>query len=173
MKEAAVLIDLEGHPFYWHMPNDRSGAAIPDSRPLWDVIWENRARLSGIAHTHPGYDPKPMPSHEDLTTFAAIEAGLGKRLKWWLVTGYQSSIVTWQGRRGYVTGWAGSESWSRELLIRSGFAFIPKDEPADGDPLHHDSPAHGSMFCYGCGGFRAPNNVCPVRTCPSRFGSPV
>ena len=91
MKEVGVLIDLEGQPIYWHLPEDRSSGALPDSRNLWDVIWENRDKVSGFAHTHPGYG-KPGPSYTDITTFAAIETGLGRRLHWWIATGDQLSV---------------------------------------------------------------------------------
>lgn len=85
MREACVVLDRNGHPIHWHLPGDRTVCAIPDSRSLWDVIWENRERLGGIAHTHPG-SGVPAPSHEDVTTFAAVEAALGRRLNWWIVS---------------------------------------------------------------------------------------
>jgi hypothetical protein len=131
MKEAAVLLDLDGQPFYWHMPNDRSGGAIPDSRPLWDVIWENRARLRGIAHTHPGYG-KLGPSREDITTFDAIERGLGRHLEWWISSG-DSLVLCLREKEHQAPRYTVSLAcvdllsevplipWVRELRIRSGF----------------------------------------------------
>ena len=98
MMEAGVLLDLDGHPIYWHTPNDRSGGALPDSRDLWEVIWENRANLLGFAHSHPGYG-KPGPSHTDLTTFIAIEEGLGKHLQWWIASGDCLAVVLHAGER--------------------------------------------------------------------------
>lgn len=83
--EAGVLLDLNQQPLYWHIPPDRSGGALPDSRDLWDVIWENRNNISGFAHSHPG-GGVPGPSHTDITTFAAVESGLGKRLIWWIIS---------------------------------------------------------------------------------------
>ena len=50
-----------------------------------DRIWSNRDRIGGVAHTHP-WEGTTSPSSTDLTTFAAIEAGLGKRLYWPIVT---------------------------------------------------------------------------------------
>ncbi len=85
MLETAVLIDLGGAPLYWHAPAGRSSAAIPDSRALWEALWLHRFELLGVAHTHPG-SGVPSPSCEDLTTFAAVEAGLGVRLVWWIAT---------------------------------------------------------------------------------------
>ena len=41
--------------------------------------------LAGVAHSHPG-GGIPTPSWEDLTTFAAVEDGLGQRLVWWIVS---------------------------------------------------------------------------------------
>lgn len=83
--EAGVLVDLEGKPIYWHTPSDRSTAALPDSRDLWMVFWENRERISGFAHSHPGTGV-PGPSGTDITTFDAIERALGMRLYWWIIS---------------------------------------------------------------------------------------
>lgn len=81
MMEAGVLLGRDNSVIHWHTPNERSGGALPDSRDLWDIIWENRAIVTGFAHTHPG-SGIPGPSHTDITTFAAIEAALGKHLNW-------------------------------------------------------------------------------------------
>ncbi len=176
MREAGVLIDLKGAPIYWHMPPGRSGGSLPDSRDLWDVIWENRANLSGFAHTHPGYG-NPGPSQTDITTFQAIEAGLGKRLEWPIVSGdslvvvYHSSLVGDEIDKYLVEGpWEDEHPWVAELRIRSGFPFTPANEPLDGDPRFHGTDAHGCMPCYGCGGFRGPNDVCASLNCSTRMG---
>ena len=84
-REVAVVIAQDGTPLYWHVPPDASGAAIPDSQDLWAVIWSNRDRILGVAHTHP-WDGKAWPSTTDLTTFDAIERALGRGLTWWVVT---------------------------------------------------------------------------------------
>ena len=85
MIETAFVFDTSGRSIYWHEPPDRSAGAIPDSRDLWDVLWDNREVLGGVAHTHP-WHCEPFPSGTDLTTFAAVEAGLGKRLVWPIAT---------------------------------------------------------------------------------------
>lgn len=132
MMEAGVLLDLKGHPIFWHTPNDRSGGALPDSRTLWDVMWENRDRISGFAHTHPGYG-KPGPSYTDITTFAAIEEALGKRLDWAIASGDKLCLCWHTTDKSMVT--VGdyqvfqvepvpdhvNERWLRELRRRSGF----------------------------------------------------
>jgi hypothetical protein len=85
VREAGVLLDKNRRPLYWHAPAGRSVAYLPDSRDLWDVIWENRATISGFAHVHPG-GGVPWPSNEDVTTFHAVEVALGVRLEWWIAT---------------------------------------------------------------------------------------
>jgi hypothetical protein len=85
MLETAVILDLDSQPIFWHMPHGRTSVHIPDSHNLWDIIWNNRSIISAIAHSHPGKG-KPSPSHEDLTTFSAIEAALGKKLLWPIIT---------------------------------------------------------------------------------------
>lgn len=90
MIETAVVIGKRG-PLYWHLPPGRSGGSIPDSRRLWDVIWENRKEIVGIAHTHPGSGPTG-PSTTDLTTFGAIERALGMKLRWWIASSDTLSV---------------------------------------------------------------------------------
>lgn len=83
--EAGVLIDENNDAIYWHTPPDRSVGYLPDSRPLWDVIWASRKNLSGFAHSHPGKG-LPWPSNEDLSTFKAVESALGRSLSWYITS---------------------------------------------------------------------------------------
>lgn len=94
--ETAIVIDRDDLPVHWHLPPGRTAVAIPDSRELWNVLWKHRETLGGIAHTHPG-GGIPVPSKEDLTTFAACEAGLGRRLRWWIVTRDNTRCYAWSG----------------------------------------------------------------------------
>ena len=61
-----------------------SRASIPDSRERWQIIWDHRAEITEIAHSHPGTFLDF--SGEDLTTMQAIEAGLGRKLIWSIIT---------------------------------------------------------------------------------------
>jgi hypothetical protein len=94
--EAGVVVDHHGNALHWHLPEGRSGGSLPDSRELWDVIWDNRTRISGIAHSHPGRGI-PGPSHTDVTTFAAVEAALGCRLNWWITSEDHVVVCRWEG----------------------------------------------------------------------------
>lgn len=87
---------MRGEVIREHLPPGRSGGSLPDDRSLWDFIWENRDGISGIAHSHPG-SGTPSPSHTDVTTFAAIEAALGKRLDWWIISSDSMVLVSWKG----------------------------------------------------------------------------
>lgn len=121
MMEAGVLLAGD-RPIYWHSPANRTTVALPDSRPLWDVIWENRGQLSGMAHSHPGRG-QPGPSYEDVTTFASIEQALGRRLDWWIISEDSFVLLRWDGpgrldyRQPAVKGpiWFGGPSWIKEL----------------------------------------------------------
>jgi hypothetical protein len=93
MMEAGVVLDMRGEVIREHLPPGRSGGSLPDDRSLWDFIWENRDDVSGIAHSHPG-SGTPSPSNTDITTFAAIEAALGKRLDWWIISSDSVVLVT-------------------------------------------------------------------------------
>lgn len=94
--EVALVFDDSGGPIHWHKPNGASAGAIPDSRELWYVLWESRHNLGGVAHTHP-WNGVPVPSQEDVTTFAAVEAGLGKRLLWPIITLDNAYYHQWRG----------------------------------------------------------------------------
>lgn len=105
MMEVAVVIDIEGRPIHWHLPPNRSAVSIPDTRDLWEILWENRETLAGVAHSHPG-SGVPGPSGIDITTFAACEAGLGKRLRWWITSSDNLIELAWKGpERLNYTGW--------------------------------------------------------------------
>jgi hypothetical protein len=94
--EAGYVFDFHGGLIHWHVPPDRSMSALPDSRSLWDVLWKNREILGGVAHTHP-FTGVAVPSQTDLTTWAAVEQGLGQRLVWPIVTFSQVGYFTWEG----------------------------------------------------------------------------
>jgi hypothetical protein len=96
MMEAGAVIGSDGEVIFWHSPDGRHGGALPDSRELWDVLWENRASIRGFAHSHPG-SGVPGPSYTDVTTFAAVEAALGRRLTWWITSSDCTSVVQWCG----------------------------------------------------------------------------
>jgi hypothetical protein len=98
--EAGLVVDLDGEPLHWHLPPGRSGGSLPDSRELWDVIWANRQRISGIAHSHPGHGI-PGPSHQDVTTFSAVDLALGRRLQWWITSADRVVLVRWRGPGSY------------------------------------------------------------------------
>lgn len=96
MMEAGVVLDLKGNALHWHLPENRSVGALPDSRSLWDVIWENRDNISGFAHSHPGWG-LTGPSYTDVTTFKAIEQALGKELDWFICSGNTMIVAKYSG----------------------------------------------------------------------------
>lgn len=96
MRETGVVVDKNGQPIFWHIPGDRTTVALPDNRTLWDVLWDNRLIVQGVAHTHPG-SGVPGPSFTDVTTFAAIESSLGRRLDWWIASDDNIIVARWVG----------------------------------------------------------------------------
>jgi hypothetical protein len=85
LEAGVVLTWYDRMELHWHIPKDRTIGYLPDSQDLWHTFWVHRERITGFAHTHPG-SGVPSPSQEDLTTFEAIEAGLGKRLAWFIAS---------------------------------------------------------------------------------------
>ena len=102
MIETGVVIDVEGRPVFWHLPAGRTGASLPDSPTLWNVLWDHHKSgvLLGFAHSHPG-SGIPGPSYTDVTTFAAIESALGRRLAWWITSSDHVIRLQWQGPEPY------------------------------------------------------------------------
>jgi len=121
MIEVGAVIAKNGEVLHWHQPPGRTGGSIPDTRDLWDVIWESRDIISGFAHSHPG-GGVPAPSLTDVTTFAAIEAALGKRLDWWITSSEYLVVLNWLGpeRHDYKGSVIHKEpDWASELRSRS------------------------------------------------------
>ncbi|MCK9567620.1 hypothetical protein M0R72_01560 [Candidatus Pacearchaeota archaeon] len=99
MMEAGVLLGPNNSVIHWHTPNARSGGSLPDSVDLWQIIWENCAIVSGFAHTHPG-SGVPGPSHTDITTFIAVEKGLGKHLNWFILSSDSQALCLFDNEMG-------------------------------------------------------------------------
>ena len=85
MMETVLVFNRMGKTICFHEPAGQTSGSVPDTRSLWDILWEHRENLGGVAHTHPWEGPA-QPSGTDITTFDAIERGLGKRLLWPVVT---------------------------------------------------------------------------------------
>lgn len=115
--ETGVLVNGEG-VIAWHMPSDRSAGHLGDDRSLWDLIWEYREDSTlGFAHTHPG-SGIPGPSWTDITTFAAVEAGLGRRINWWITSSDHVIHLCWIGPEKHLytsTVVEGVPDWADQL----------------------------------------------------------
>ena len=85
MLEAAFMFDYVGNVMKWHLPPGRSSGYIPDTVSLWEFLRDNRDTVKGVAHLHP-WDGPAAPSHVDLTTFFALDNGLGKNHFWPIFT---------------------------------------------------------------------------------------
>ena len=81
VREVCFLIG-EGGAILW-ADTDGSPGALPDSRRRWEQIWNLRASLVEIAHSHP-HGPAAF-SDEDETTMAALDAALGVSLRYSVV----------------------------------------------------------------------------------------
>jgi hypothetical protein len=126
--EAAVVVGAdEKQVLYWHLPPNRHSVALPDSRKLWEVYWENRRSMSGQAHSHPGTG-WPGPSWEDITSYEACESGLGRRYKWWIASMDRLVVVQWAGPGRYdykATPVHEAPPWVDELRRHS----VPEENP--------------------------------------------
>lgn len=97
MIEVGVVLGLNHEVLRWHQPPGASSGHLPDSRELWLFFAENRDRIIGFAHLHP-WNGEAWPSPMDLSTFAAIELGLDKRLEWWVATFTEVGRWSWDGQ---------------------------------------------------------------------------
>jgi len=118
MIEAGAVISREGSVLFWHLPPGRTAGSLPDSRTLWDVLWDafKSDTLLGFAHSHPG-SGVPGPSYSDVTTFAAVEAAIGKRLDWWITSSDHVILLRWTGpdKLSYRATIIEAPSWVAEL----------------------------------------------------------
>jgi hypothetical protein len=115
MIETGIVLNKVGEMIFLHMPPSRTAVSLPDSYILWEVLWTNKHNISGFAHNHPG-EGYPAPSSTDLTTFAAIEAGLGMRLDWWIASEDRVTLIQWNGEQ--YDGqriWTNAFRWVKEL----------------------------------------------------------
>jgi hypothetical protein len=80
-REVCFLIGVGGS-ILWADASE-SPVALPDSRDRWEAIWELRHDLYEIAHSHP-VGPSAF-SAEDLSTMAALDAALGRKLRYSVV----------------------------------------------------------------------------------------
>jgi hypothetical protein len=103
VQEVRMVFDRAGVPLYWPHDPDASSVYLPESPLLWDYLWENRANIGGVAHTHP-WNGEAAPSHTDVTTFSALERGLGCRLWWPIVTFTDAVTFEWKGPGEYEYG---------------------------------------------------------------------
>jgi hypothetical protein len=84
MNEREVLFLLDADDAILWSDASQSPIALPDSRARWEAIWRLRERLAEIAHTHP-IGPAAF-SREDETTMTALDAALGRALRYSVVT---------------------------------------------------------------------------------------
>lgn len=80
-QEVCFLIGFDGS-ILW-ADASTSPVVLPDSRDRWEAIWQLRHELAEIAHSHP-VGPSAF-SAEDTSTMAALDAALGRRLRYSVV----------------------------------------------------------------------------------------
>ncbi len=88
--------------------------ALPDSRARWEAIWHHREQLAEIVHSHP-LGPRAF-SHEDETTMAALDAALGKPLRFSVLA--PDGLVVRDGGQVFFSG--ASPWWAELLRLASG-----------------------------------------------------
>ena len=93
-----------------------SPVALPDSRQRWEAIWSRREQLVEIAHSHP-VGPHAF-SQEDSTTMAALDAALGRRLRFSVVSPTGRVVRDEHGNE--TTEHQSEPAWVSELRRKSG-----------------------------------------------------
>jgi hypothetical protein len=119
MREVFFLIDTAGAVIL--IDEGRSAVAIADSRTRWEAIWDARDRIGEIAHSHP-VGPLAF-SEEDETTFAALEAGLGKALVFSVIA--PNGMIRRENGRDSIV--ASEPAWATELRRVSGMLETKTD----------------------------------------------
>lgn len=112
MREVLFLIG-RNQRVLWAEPG-QSPSSLPDSRQRWEAIWRLRDELVEVAHSHP-LGPAAFSS-EDETTMTALQAALGRPLRFSVVTP-DEVIVRDEGRTVRATP---EPAWANELRRASG-----------------------------------------------------
>ena len=108
MREVFFLIGRDGALLFADASQE-DPSALPDSPARWQAIWQHRAELTELCHSHP-LGPLAF-SAEDESTMAALNAALGRKLTF--------SIVAPGGmlrRAGEQEGIVALEPWWAPLL---------------------------------------------------------
>jgi hypothetical protein len=115
--EVCFLIGQD-HAVIW---NDASASAfaLPDSRTRWITIWERRAELTEIAHSHP-FGPLGF-SEEDRTTMIALRSALGRDMRFSVVA--PNGMMADEGGRQFFVD--PEPPWAAELRKASGMTAKP------------------------------------------------
>jgi hypothetical protein len=80
-REVCLLIGRDGDVL-WSDESDNP-FLLPDSRERWEAIWQLRAELAEVAHSHP---EGPLGfSAEDESTMSALTSALGRPLRFSVV----------------------------------------------------------------------------------------
>lgn len=132
--EAGVLVGVDLNPIIWHLPPNRNVGALPDSRDLWETMWEHRKTILGFAHSHPG-SGVPGPSGTDVTTFRAVEKALGRQIVWWICSDTHIVVCRQIGHGNY---WEATEFEGENLL------WLPELRR-----LSHYPPQFSDLVCRG------------------------
>lgn len=92
--------------------------AIPDSRARWLAIWEQRAELEEIAHSHP-MGPLAFSS-EDQTTMEALDQALGRELRYSVLA--PAGMIAREGAQGRTQRVELEPWWANILRAASGIS---------------------------------------------------
>jgi hypothetical protein len=122
-REVFFLIG-RGGAILWSDAGD-SAVAIPDSRARWNAIWERRDDIEEVAHSHP-VGPARF-SAEDQSTMEALDSGLGKQLRYSIVS--PEGMVARVGNDGDDEP-IGEEPWWASLLRRASGMDAPSPAAA-------------------------------------------
>jgi hypothetical protein len=116
VREVCFLIGREDSVM-WADTSD-SPLALPDKRERWEQIWLRRETIVEIAHSHP-VGPAAF-SAEDHTTMVAIDAAVGRPLRYAIVTP-DAVVRTGQAHDGEIED---QEPWWVALL-RASSGILP------------------------------------------------
>ena len=110
-REVLFLLNGEGEVLWSDVG---TASALADSRQRWEAIWERRAVLAAVAHSHPG---GPLAfSGVDRTTMSALDDALGRPLRY-LVVAPDGTVASCGGVEETVEP---EPAWAEKLRAESG-----------------------------------------------------
>lgn len=119
-----------------HMHHGDSASFVDGGQAAWGAMWNNRADLGDVAHTHP-HGPDTFSSIDE-SSMSAIATGLGRSVRFWVLSprwtvlrvvhpgGRSESDVRYEPGADNEPCWAARLRWESRMRTAPAPSDLPK-----------------------------------------------